>query len=85
MDMLKSFFLHPLILSLVIGLLVFIFFYIRFPGILRFFKEKTLNSQEEVLHIVDMMMLKTPPEKSGCVALGFRTFFRFSYFFGLLA
>lgn len=63
MDIIKSFFLHPLILSLVIGLLVFIFFYIRFPGILRFFKEKTLNSQEEVLHIVDMMMLKIPPER----------------------
>ena len=63
MDIVKSFFLHPLILSLVIGLLVFVFFYIRFPGILRFFKVKTLNSQEEVLHIVDMMMLKVPPER----------------------
>ncbi len=32
-------------------------------GHLAFFKEKTLNSQKEVLKIVDMMMLKTPEEK----------------------
>ena len=63
MDALKSFFLHPLVLSLVVGTLVFVFFYIRFPGILRFFKEKTLNSQKEVLKIIDMMMLKAPEEK----------------------
>ena len=61
--MLKAFFLHPFVLSLVVGLLVFVFFYIRWPGILRFFKEKTLNSQKEVLKIVDMMMLKAPEEK----------------------
>ena len=60
---LKSFLLHPLVLSLVVGTLVFVFFYIRFPGILRFFREKTLNSQKEVLEIVDMMMLKAPEEK----------------------
>ena len=63
MDMIKSLFLHPFVLSLVVGLLIFVFFYIRFPGILHFFKEKTLNSQKEVLHIVDMMMLKASPEK----------------------
>ena len=61
--MLKAFFLQPFVLSLVVGGLVFIFFYIRFPGILRFFKEKTLNSQKEVLRIVDMMMLKASEEK----------------------
>ena len=63
MDMLRSFFLQPLVLSLVVGALVFVFFYIRSPGILKFFKEKTLNSQKEVLKIVDMMMLKAPEEK----------------------
>ena len=62
-EALKNFFLHPFVLSLMVGLLVFVFFYIRYPGILRFFKEKTLNSQKEVLRIVDMMMLKTPEEK----------------------
>ncbi len=62
-EVLKNFFLHPFVLSLVVGLLVFVFFYIRYPGILRFFKEKTLSSQKEVLRIVDMMMLKTPEEK----------------------
>ena len=61
--MLKAFFLHPFVLSLVVSVLVFVFFYIRFPGILRFFKEKTLNSQKEILKIVDMMMLKAPEEK----------------------
>ena len=61
--MIKSFFLHPFVLSLVVGLLVFVFFYIRFPGILRFFKEKTLNSQKDILRISSMMMLKIPDEK----------------------
>lgn len=63
LNMLKAFFLQPLVLSLVVGILVFVFFYIRFPGILLFFREKTLNSQKEVLRIVDMMMLKAPEEK----------------------
>ena len=63
MDIITSFFLQPFVLSLVVGTLVFIFFYIRFPGILRFFKDKTLNSQKEVLKISDMMMLKAPEEK----------------------
>jgi len=63
MDIITSFFLQPLVLSIMVGILVFVFFYIRFPGILRFFKEKTLNSQKEVLKISDMMMLKAPEEK----------------------
>ena len=61
--MLRSFFLDPFVLSLIVGFLVFVFFYIRWPGILRFFKDKTLSSQKEVLEIVDMMMLKTSKEK----------------------
>lgn len=61
--MIKTFFLNPFILSLVVGFLVFVFFYIRIPGILYFFKEKTLNSQKEVLSIIDMMLLKISPEK----------------------
>ena len=63
MDIIKSFFLHPFVLSLVVGLLVFIFFYIRWPGILRFFQDKTLRSQKEVLEIVDRMMIKASKEK----------------------
>ena len=63
MDFVKDFFLHPFILSLVVGVLVFVFFYIRYPGILSFLKEKTLSSQKEVLRIVDMMMIKTPEKK----------------------
>ena len=63
MEMMKDFFLHPFVLSLVVGALVFVFFYIRYPGILRFFKEKTLSSQKEVLRIMDMMLLKTPEQK----------------------
>jgi len=62
-DTIKLFFLQPFVLSLLVGFLVFIFFYIRFPGILRFFKDKTLSSQKEVLEIVDKMMIKISPEK----------------------
>ena len=73
--MLKAFFLHPFVLSLVVGFLVFVFFYIRWPGILRFFKEKTLSSQKEILKIADMMLLKIPKEKMvlwlWCLGLGF--------------
>ncbi|MDE0518938.1 MAG: hypothetical protein F4X95_00460 [Oligoflexia bacterium] len=63
MDMLRSFFLDPFVLSIVMGFLVFVFFYIRWPGILSFFKDKTFSSQKEVLKIVDMMMIKTSKEK----------------------
>ncbi len=63
METIKNFFLHPFVLSLLVGLLVFIFFYIRFPGILRFFQDKTLRSQKEVLEIADKMMIKAPKEK----------------------
>ena len=63
MEILKNIFLHPFILSLIIGVLVFVFFYIRWPGILKFFHNKTLNSQKEVLEIIDKMMLKTSKEK----------------------
>ena len=75
MSVVKSFFLDPFVLSLVIGGLVFVFCYIRLPGILRFFKEKTLSSQKEVLAIAGKMMLKTPEEKMvlwlWCMGLGF--------------
>ena len=63
MESIKSFFLHPFVLSLLVGVLVFIFFYIRFPGILRFFQDKTLKSQKEVLEIAERMMIKAPKEK----------------------
>ncbi len=63
MEILKSFFLKPFVLSLVVGLLVFVFFYIHFPKIISFFKEKTLNSQKEILRIADRMMIKAPEEK----------------------
>ncbi|MDE0119494.1 MAG: type II secretion system F family protein [Bdellovibrionales bacterium] len=63
MDMVKSFFLDPFILSIIVGFLVFVFFYIRWPGILSFFKDKTLSSQKEVLEIIDKMMIKTAKEK----------------------
>lgn len=63
MDIVKAFFLKPFVLSLVVGLLVFVFFYIRFPGIINFFKNKTLSSQKEVLRISDQMMLKVSKEK----------------------
>ena len=75
MSVVKSFFLDPFVLSLVIGGLVFVFCYIRLPGILNFFKEKTLSSQKEVLAIAGKMMLKTPEEKMvlwlWCMGLGF--------------
>ena len=63
MDMVKNFFLDPFVLSIVVGFLVFVFFYIRWPGIISFFKDKTLSSQKEVLEIIDKMMIKTPKEK----------------------
>ncbi len=63
MDIFKAFFLHPFVLSLVVGFFVFVFFYIRWPGILHFFRDKTLNSQKEVLEIADRMMLKASNEK----------------------
>ena len=80
MEIVKSFFLHPLVLSLVVGMFVFVFFYIRWPGILRFFKEKTLHSQKEILRIADRMMIKAPEQKivlwlwSGGLSLGFLIF-----------
>ncbi len=61
--MIKSIFLHPLILSLIVGGFIFIACYLRFPKLIAFFKEKTFNSQKEVLEIVNKMMLKTKPEK----------------------
>lgn len=61
--MLISFFLHPFVLSMVLGVLVFVFTYIRLPGIMEFFKEKTLRSQGDVLKIMEMMMMATKPEK----------------------
>ena len=45
-EALKNFFLHPFVLSLVVGLLVFVFFYIRYPGILRFLKIKLLTHKK---------------------------------------
>ena len=61
--MIKSVFLHPLILSLVVGVFIFIACYLRFPALIRFFKEKTALSQKEVLEIVEKMMIKTKPDK----------------------
>ncbi len=61
--MIKAFFLHPLVLSLLIGVLVFIFCYVHFPRVIRFFKEKTFHSQREILKIADQMMLQAGPEK----------------------
>ena len=63
MEIIKGFFLHPFVLSIVVGVLVFIFCYIRYPSILKFFGEKTRHSQKEVLRIADMMMMKTSEEK----------------------
>ncbi len=62
-EILSTLFLHPFVLSLILGLLVFIFVYIRLPGMRRFFKTKTLQSQEEVLKIMEMMMISTKPDK----------------------
>ena len=59
----KAFILEPLVLSCLIGLLVFIICYLQFPKVLRFFKEKTINSQEEILRIMDMMLVRTSPSK----------------------
>ncbi len=63
MDSIKSFFLHPLVLSLVFGTLIFVITYIRLPGVLRFFKNKTFSSQKEILDIVEKMLLKISPDK----------------------
>ena len=63
MDSIKSFFLHPLVLSLFFGALIFVFVYIRLPGLLRFLKEKTLTSQKEILIIVEKMLFKISPDK----------------------
>lgn len=72
--MIKTVLFNPFIFFLVIGVLVFVFFYIRTPGILYFFKNKTLKSQKEILHIMDQMLLKISPEKVifrlWCVGLG---------------
>ena len=62
-EILSALFLHPFVLSLILGLLVFVFVYIRLPGIRRFFKTKTLNSQQEILKIMEMMMMNTPRDK----------------------
>ena len=63
MTWLQSFYLHPLVLSLIIGGLVFIISYIHFPSLLQFFTQKTMSSQKKVLQIMDWMMLKTPKKK----------------------
>ena len=63
MDSIKSFFLNPLVLSLVFGTLIFVFTYIRLPSILQFFREKTLSSQKEILNIVEKMLFKTSQNK----------------------
>ena len=59
----NSFFLHPLVLSCVVGFLIFILCYLQSPKILQFFKEKSFGSQKEILKIMDMMLIRTPPEK----------------------
>jgi len=63
MDDMKSFLLHPLVLSLFFGVLIFVFTYIRLPGILRFLKEKTLTSQKEILDTMEKMLFKISPDK----------------------
>lgn len=63
MNLIKNILLQPLVLSIVTGIFIFIVCYLRFPSLIRFFKEKTLNSQKEVLDIVSKMMLKTQPDK----------------------
>ena len=63
MDAIKSFFLHPLVLSLLFGILIFVLTYIRLPGLLRFLKEKTLTSQKEILDIIEKMLFKISPDK----------------------
>ena len=63
MDSIKTFFLHPLVLAIVFGVLIFTFVYIRLPGVLRFLKEKTLSSQKEILEIAEKMLIKIPPDK----------------------
>ncbi len=63
MNIIKDILFQPLILSLVVGFFIFIFCYLRLPGVISFFKEKTLSSQKEVLEIIDKMMIKTPPER----------------------
>ena len=79
-EMLTSFYLHPLVLALLVGALVFVFIYLRLPGFLNFFQGKQSASQKEILEIMDKMLIKTPKEKAvfymwaGGSALGFILF-----------
>ena len=53
-----SWFLHPLVISFTVGLMVFICSYFWFDKIKAFFKEKTFGAQEEVLSILEKLLIQ---------------------------
>lgn len=67
--------LKPLIMSSIVGLLVFIFSYFSFDRILAFFKEKTFGAQEEVINCLEKLLVQNQQKAirngwmfAGCMA-----------------
>ncbi len=59
-----SYFMHPLILSLTIGLMAFICSYCWSDKIRAFLSEKTFGSQKEIFELLDKLLISQPKEKT---------------------
>lgn len=54
---------NTLVLSFVVGLMVFIISYLRSEKILKFFSEKTLGAQQEILELMDKLFISQDKKK----------------------
>ena len=58
-----SLFNHTWILSLTIGLMIFVIFYLQSYKILNFLSEKTFGAQKEILEIMDKLLISQDKQK----------------------